>query len=777
MKNLKLSRRRLLGGMLAAPVLSLTGCSGGGPGLQLGAESQDPKGSAATINVPGSTVPATGPLGADGQLKPPFVYFKYDGYADEPEDVEDALPAVPSDVTPTNDRFAQGALCYEFRGVSSRVVIDPFAGAPQSQQDFALLFWVQSSSAQPMQAIQYGPTGEKGLLVQFNADSVLSISSAGVTISVPIGGNLLTLTDNSWHHIAIQRFGGFLQILVDGILRQTQQFLAPLPSNPEVIIGGGWEGALDGVRLYNRAFPAQSIPQSVYAWTQVKPNTGAEMQNVAGYFPFFGNAQNYLGQGMDGTASNVTLTSDRYGSADAAYLFNGTNSSVTFSPGLESTAGDFAVGFWEQSSAAGQMTAFSASVGGIDGTGLDVVFNGAAAVQVYVDGIPIPALAMGVSGALTDGTWHFIVLQRAAGDLQLYIDGALVVTADNASTFFGSTSVMQAGAGSGSSAAVANYWIGALDDVQFYEFSLTPQQVSALLTLSYPGRDGAGALSFQGKMWLLGGWNGGYAPATNSEVWSSTDGLNWTRVTVAPWERRHDAGYAVLNDRMWIVGGDRNTGHYQNDVWSSADGVNWQQVTDDVPWANRATQYVLTFNNRLWLMGGQQIFETGVPPGPVVAYRDVWSSADGANWVLETAEAAWSPRGMIMGAAVFQGKMWVIGGGLYDIRTFNNDVWSSADGVNWTLVQSAAPWSPRQFQNITVFDNKLWVVAGGVAGTQGGTNDVWYSSDGAQWTQLGATPWQPRHAATGLVYNNYLWLTCGSYTFGDNDVWRMGYAP
>lgn len=132
---------------------------------------------------------------------------------------------------------------------------------------------------------------------------------------------------------------------------------------------------------------------------------------------------------------------------------------------------------------------------------------------------------------------------------------------------------------------------------------------------------------------------------------------------------------------------------------------------------------------------------------------------------------------MIMGAAVFQGQMWVIGGGLYDIRTFNNDVWSSADGVNWTLVQSAAPWSPRQFQNITVFDNKLWVVAGGVAGTQGGTNDVWYSSDGAQWTQLGATQWQPRHAATGLVYNNHLWLTCGSYTFGDNDVWRMGYAP
>ena len=30
----------------------------------------------------------------------------------------------------------------------------------------------------------------------------------------------------------------------------------------------------------------------------------------------------------------------------------------------------------------------------------------------------------------------------------------------------------------------------------------------------------------------------------------------------------------VADGRMWIVGGDCNQGHYQNDVWSSADGTN-----------------------------------------------------------------------------------------------------------------------------------------------------------------------------------------------------------
>src|SRR5262249_4186980 len=44
-------------------------------------------------------------------------------------------------------------------------------------------------------------------------------------------------------------------------------------------------------------------------------------------------------------------------------------------------------------------------------------------------------------------------------------------------------------------------------------------------------RDGAGALVFGGRMWLLGGWNPGdkkHFPRTcNNEVWSSTDGAAW----------------------------------------------------------------------------------------------------------------------------------------------------------------------------------------------------------------------------------------------------------
>ena len=41
------------------------------------------------------------------------------------------------------------------------------------------------------------------------------------------------------------------------------------------------------------------------------------------------------------------------------------------------------------------------------------------------------------------------------------------------------------------------------------------------------------------------------------------------------------------------------------------------------------------------------------------------------------------------GSAVFQGQIWLLGGGTYDTpttptRSFYNDVWSSADGVHWS---------------------------------------------------------------------------------------------
>jgi N-acetylneuraminic acid mutarotase len=303
-----------------------------------------------------------------------------------------------------------------------------------------------------------------------------------------------------------------------------------------------------------------------------------------------------------------------------------------------------------------------------------------------------------------------------------------------------------------------------------YEWTCVIQQAA------FAGRDGAGALTFGGKMWLLGGWNPGdkvhFPHICNSEVWSSADGATWTLENPeAPWEGRHTAGCVVHDGRMWIVGGDANQHHYQNDVWSSADGVRWDLVTDRVPWAERVLHYTIAFNGRIWVMGGQTVPQFA--PAEERFCNDVWCSEDGAEWEQVTASAAWSPRGMIGGSVVFRDRMWVLGGGTYDTpqrpgRLFYNDVWSSADGADWERVLESAPWHPRQYHDVAVFDDRMWVMEGW---NQANRNDVWYSADGANWHELPDTPWAPRHAASVFVYDNALWMVAGNNMFPD--VWKL----
>ncbi|MCX7424957.1 MAG: hypothetical protein NTW96_04930 [Planctomycetia bacterium] len=316
--------------------------------------------------------------------------------------------------------------------------------------------------------------------------------------------------------------------------------------------------------------------------------------------------------------------------------------------------------------------------------------------------------------------------------------------------------------------------------------------VNVTNSAAYAPRDGAGALVYDDKMWLLGGWNPpdtvNFPRGCNNEVWNSTNGADWTLVKpntfnsgydpATDWEGRHTAGYAVYDDKMWIVGGDPLQGHYQTDVWNSTDGVNWTQVNvgNPAPWGERVLHHTLTFQNKIWVMGGQTL-PPYVSSPPEAFYNDVWNTTDGINWTpVPTEGPMWEPRGMIGNNVVFNNRMWILGGGTYNTpttpdRKYYNDVWSSADGVSWTKHLDSAPWDPREYHDVAVFDNKMWVMEG-YNGTLGGNRkDVWYSENGVDWTEVPNTPWAPRHAASVYTYDDALWMVAGNNM--QKDVWKL----
>jgi hypothetical protein len=288
---------------------------------------------------------------------------------------------------------------------------------------------------------------------------------------------------------------------------------------------------------------------------------------------------------------------------------------------------------------------------------------------------------------------------------------------------------------------------------------------------SFSIRDGAGAYTFHNKMFLVGGWNPydpvNYPHITTNEVWESTDGNSWTMIDTADWEGRHTFGNLVHNDKMWVVGGDELQGHFQKDVWNSNDGIVWNKVCDSVPWGDRMTHMTCSYNGKIWVMGGQKI--VGWANNIDTVYNDVWNSIDGITWNLVTDSAAWSPRGQINKVCVFNNKMWILGGGTYNgNRSYYNDIWSSTDGITWTLVLPEGPWKARQYQDVIVYDNAMWVIGGydGVSNRK----DVWYSEDGITWHELKNTPWPARHASSIFNYDKSLWVVAGNMW---NDSWRL----
>jgi hypothetical protein len=213
----------------------------------------------------------------------------------------------------------------------------------------------------------------------------------------------------------------------------------------------------------------------------------------------------------------------------------------------------------------------------------------------------------------------------------------------------------------------------------------------------------------------------------------------------------------VWNQRLFAIG---------SAVWSSADGIQWTRHTlaDGVTPVPGPLPFRATENSRALPLAGSLIFvqpDTG----------EVYSSTDpnAAVWNHLGAIQGFTPR---CGAAVFvlQARIWIEGGGACDYSQIFNDVWSSADGVAWARSTNTADWTARMWPCVAPGSDGVVWLAGGYAPVDwtntGGTvtvltgvnhSDVWYSKDGANWKQFKAdygsglpdgSTLEPRHAST-----------------------------
>jgi len=288
-------------------------------------------------------------------------------------------------------------------------------------------------------------------------------------------------------------------------------------------------------------------------------------------------------------------------------------------------------------------------------------------------------------------------------------------------------------------------------------------------------RDSQGELVYRDRLWIFGGWFNSFE-APPRDVWSSPDGKTWKLVTKqAPWIHSDLSMSLAFKDRMWFMGGwydGRLPGHSASHaVWSSTDGIDWKQETDAAGWSPRLAAAVVEFKGRMWILGGTENYYFG---DDTSLKNDVWSSEGGRIWKLETADAPWAPRAYHQ-AVVLDDRIYVFGGGNYVPQYKNfNDVWSSADGVEWRQETNAAPWHGRLWFSALVYRDQMWILGGWSNNPSVNHGDVWYSKNGRDWKELKSKViWKERHEHSAFVLNDRIWIAGGHAQPLSSEVWSL----
>ncbi|BAU54024.1 hypothetical protein [Mucilaginibacter gotjawali] len=196
--------------------------------------------------------------------------------------------------------------------------------------------------------------------------------------------------------------------------------------------------------------------------------------------------------------------------------------------------------------------------------------------------------------------------------------------------------------------------------------------------------------------------------------------------------------------RMWLFTQSGRT-------YNSWDGQSWTPSAALAPWQDRKGCAVCVFNDKMWLMGGEKQSS---------CLNDVWSSADGITWIPESNAAHWPAR-KDFGCYTMPGtgKMYIVGGA-DNGGNFFNDLWSTADGTNWTLESNNAFSTGRSGMAIAAPGPTAFAVGGTTS--NGNVNETYSSSDGKTWNKMGTPAWAARTDAKASINISGLYFGYGT---------------
>ena len=211
------------------------------------------------------------------------------------------------------------------------------------------------------------------------------------------------------------------------------------------------------------------------------------------------------------------------------------------------------------------------------------------------------------------------------------------------------------------------------------------------------------------------GWDLPIIVDADAAVWTSPDGINWSRVP-------HDEDIFGGNSyqAMWSVaaGGPglvaigedkgRNFPHGEPAVWTSVTGFTWTRVPLDESTFGKGRPESVAGSGSLVVAVGSDGTEEGGDAA-------VWISLDGVTWTrVPHDEAVFGGPGRQQMQSVTAGESGFVAVGWDEIS--GGAVWTSPDGITWSRVTDDATFAAAEFFDVTFSDQGVVVVGGSETG-------------------------------------------------------------
>lgn len=200
-----------------------------------------------------------------------------------------------------------------------------------------------------------------------------------------------------------------------------------------------------------------------------------KVDELTASYPFSGNAIDETGNGYDGTVNGATLTTDRFGSPNSAYSFDG-NDDIRIGDHFEFQ--QFSFSAWINTSSSGQFEKILSKTR--EGTGYEnkqIKFMKTDNDQLRLAIYDSNNLAQATSSSkINTGSWLHCVGIFDKGTVSVYVDGILEES-------ISSTVAMQDGTLDfmiGNDADNASPWKGIIDDVKIFNYVIPESKISEL---------------------------------------------------------------------------------------------------------------------------------------------------------------------------------------------------------------------------------------------------------------------------------------------------------